>query len=69
MIVDFAEPRLRSRTVGIYYLIRGLSIAPAAAVGGSLWKLAPETPFVAGGIVGVAGTPVFDATVEEQYTS
>lgn len=67
MIVDSAEPRLRSHTAGIHYLTRGLGIARAAAVGGLLWKLAPETPFVAGGIVGVAGTPVFAATAEERY--
>jgi MFS family permease len=69
MIVDFAEPHLRARTVGLYYLIRSLSISPAAAIGGLLWKLAPETPFICAGIVGLAGTIVFAATVEEQYAS
>ena len=34
MIVDFAVPHLRARTVGLYYLIRSLSISPAAAIGG-----------------------------------
>jgi hypothetical protein len=38
MIVDFAEPHLRARTVGLYYLARGLAVAPAAAVGGLFWK-------------------------------
>ena len=69
MIVDFAEPHLRARTVGLYYLIRSLSISPAAAIGGLLWRLAPETPFYLAGIVGIAGTFVFAVTVEERYAS
>ena len=41
MIVDSAAPRLRARTVGLYYLVRSLTITPAASVGGLLWMLAP----------------------------
>jgi MFS family permease len=67
MIVDFAEPHLRARTVGLYYLIRSLSISPAAAIGGLLWKLAPETPFFLAGLVGLVGATVFAVTVEERY--
>ncbi|HXU07437.1 MAG TPA: MFS transporter, partial [Blastocatellia bacterium] len=69
MIVDFAEPHLRARTVGLYYLIRSLSISPAAAIGGLLWKLAPQTPFVAAGVVGIIGALVFALTVEERFAS
>lgn len=69
MIVDFAEPHLRARTIGLYYLIRSLSISPAAAIGGLLWKIAPETPFISAGIIGIAGTIVFAATVDERYAS
>jgi MFS family permease len=69
MIVDFAEPHLRARTVGLYYLIRSLTITPAAAIGGLLWELAPQTPFIAAGIVGIIGALVFAATVEERYAS
>jgi MFS family permease len=67
MIVDSADPHLRARTVGLYYLIRSLTIAPAALVGGLLWKIAPQTPFVAAGIIGIIGTIVFAATVEERH--
>jgi MFS family permease len=67
MIVDFAEPHLRARSVGLYYLIRSLSITPAAALGGLLWNFAPQTPFIAAGIIGLVGTLVFAATVEERY--
>lgn len=69
MIVDLAEPRLRARTVGLYYLARSLTITPAAAIGGVLWKIAPQTPFITAGIIGVIGTIVFAATVEERYAS
>jgi MFS family permease len=67
MIVDFASPHLRARTVGLYYLVRSLAVTPAAAVGGLLWKIAPQTPFITAGVVGLVGTLVFAATVEERY--
>jgi len=69
MIVDFAEPHLRARTVGLYYLMRGLAITPAATVGGALWKVAPEAPFIVAGAVGVIGVAVFASTVEERYAA
>jgi MFS family permease len=69
MIVDFAEPQLRARTVGLYYLLRSLAITPAAAIGGLLWKFTPQTPFVLAGAFGIAGTVVFIATVREHSAS
>ena len=39
---------------------------------GAAWivsALAPQTPFVTAGIVGIIGTIVFAATVEERYAS
>lgn len=67
MIVDFAEPHLRARSVGLYYLARSLSITPAAIIGGLLWTIAPPTPFITAGIIGIIGTIVFAITVEERY--
>jgi MFS family permease len=69
MIVDFAQQGVRARSVGLYYLVRSLSITPAAAIGGLLWKISPETPFVVAGIIGLFGTVVFAITVEERYAS
>ena len=69
MILDFAQENIRARSVGLYYLVRSLSITPAAAIGGLLWKIAPEAPFVTAGIIGLVGTLVFAATVEERYAS
>jgi len=66
MIVGFAQQQLRARTVGLYYLVRSLSITPASLIGGLLWKVRPETPFVIAGIIGLLGTLLFVLTVEEQ---
>jgi MFS family permease len=69
MIVDFAKESVRARSVGLYYLVRSLSITPAAVIGGLLWKIKPEVPFITAGIIGVIGTVVFSVTVEERYAS
>jgi len=67
MIVDFAEPKLRARTVGLYYLVRSMAITPAAAIGGLLWKYSPQTPFLIAGIFGIAGTFIFIVTVRQPH--
>ena len=69
MIVDFAREDMRARSVGLYYLIRSLSITPAAVIGGLLWQVAPKAPFITASIIGVVGTIVFAATVEEQFAA
>jgi MFS family permease len=69
MIVDSAHAELRGRTVGLYYLVRGLSVTPAAAIGGLLWRIAPATPFFVAGAIGILGTVVFVATVEERHAA
>jgi MFS family permease len=66
MIVDSAQAGVRARTVGLYYLVRSLSVAPAAALGGLLWRISPATPFFAAGAIGLVGTLVFLTTVEER---
>lgn len=69
MIVDFAGPHLRGRTVGLYYLVRGISITPAALIGGFLWQISPSIPFLVAGLIGLIGTIVFALTVEERFAS
>ena len=69
MIVDLVQDNTRARSVGLYYLARSLSITPAAAIGGLLWKVGPQVPFVTAGIIGIVGTLVFAVTVEERYAS
>ena len=69
MIVDLAHDNIRARSVGLYYLVRSLSITPAAAIGGLLWKISPQVPFVTAGLIGLVGTVIFIMTVEERYAS
>ena len=69
MIVDFADPQARARSVGLYYLVRSLSVAPASVIGGLLWGISPRIPFFAAGLVGVAGTLLFAATVKEEFAA
>lgn len=66
LIVDLARADLRARSVGLYYLIRGIAITPAALVGSLLWQIGPRVPFMAAGGIGLIGTAVFAATVSER---
>jgi MFS family permease len=65
LIVDLAQPVLRARTVGLYYLIRSVAITPAAFVGGLLWERQPSLPFLFAMGVGLFGTLLFALTVDE----
>jgi MFS family permease len=56
LIVDLADPRARGKTVGVYYAIRGFTVAGAAAAGGALWSIRPTWTFVVATALGVAGT-------------
>ena len=69
MIVDLVRPSLRARSIGLYYLVRSLTIAPAAFIGSLLWNVMPALPFWMAGAIGVVGVIVFAATVEERYAS
>jgi MFS family permease len=69
LIVDFADPHMRGRSVGLYYFLRSSSITPAAFIGSMLWQVAPRLPFFAAAAIGVAGTCVFAATVDEHSAS
>ena len=69
MIVDLAHDNIRARSVGLYYLVRSLSITPAAMIGGLLWNIAPQVPFVIATMIGFVGTIVFIMTVEERYAN
>jgi MFS family permease len=69
LIVDLAQPHLRARSVGLYYLLRSLAITPAALVGGLLWTVAPALPFLLAGAIGLLGTAVFALTVDEAHAA
>jgi MFS family permease len=69
LIIDLAVPALRARTVGLYYLARSLAVAPAALVGGLLWRSSPATPFYLAGAIGLIGTIVFVRTVDAEHSA
>jgi MFS family permease len=56
LIVDLSDPNARGRTVGLYYAIRGFSVAGAAIVGGALWTLRPSLTFFVASALGFVGT-------------
>jgi MFS family permease len=56
LIVDLSDPGVRGRTVGLYYAIRGFSVAGAAAIGGVLWTFRPSLTFIFASALGFAGT-------------
>ena len=65
LIIDLAAPSLRARVVGLYYLVRSLAIAPAAFIGGLLWRTSPQLPFYVAAAIGGIGVVVFTRTVNE----
>jgi MFS family permease len=67
LIVDLAVPSMRARVVGLYYLCRSVAIAPAAFVGGLLWRIAPPVPFYLAAAFGAVGVLVFALTVDEGH--
>jgi len=67
LILDLVCPDLRARSVGLYYLVRSLAIAPAATIGGFLWKVSPTVPFLMAGAVGGVGVLLFTLTVDERH--
>jgi MFS family permease len=47
------------RDYGLYYLLRGLAVAPAALAGGWLWQHNPGWPFAIAGALGVTGACLY----------
>jgi MFS family permease len=55
LIVDLVQEVARGRTVGMYYLIRGLVVFPASLAGGWQWTINNQLPFYSAAIVGMVG--------------
>ncbi len=55
-IVDASPEEARGRVVGLYYALRGFSVAGAAAIGGVLWSVRPALTFLVAAILGGLGT-------------
>lgn len=59
LIVDLSSPAARGRSVGLYYLARGLTVFPASFAGGWLWMIDPTYPFYAAFAIGVLGVVAY----------
>lgn len=59
LIVDLADRATIGRAVGMYYLIRGFAVFPAALLGGWLWTIDPQAVFYAAFVMGVCGCLVY----------
>ncbi len=59
LIVDLAPTTARGRSVGMYYLVRGLVVFPASLAGGWLYFRQPALAFYVAGAVGIAGCLVY----------
>lgn len=59
LILDLAGEKIRGRTIGMYYLIRGLVVFPASLAGGWLWSLNYRLPFYTAFLAGLAGLFVY----------
>lgn len=69
LIVDFAPEKAKGSGVGLYYLLRGLSVAPASFIGGLLYIIAPQFPFFTAFFIGASGAFLFTLVVKERYVS
>lgn len=63
LIVSYARPEIRGRTVGAYYLIRDAFVSTGSLVGAWLWKFGPKVNFWSATALGAAGTVAYCATL------
>ncbi len=67
VIVDLAAAGARGRTVGLYYLLRGVAVFPAAFVGGWLWQRDPLVTLHTGCWLGLAGCAAYLGLADRRY--
>jgi MFS family permease len=63
LIVGYARPEIRGRTVGAYYLIRDTFVSLGSLLGAWLWKFGPDVNFWSAAALGAVGTAVYCATL------
>lgn len=56
LIIGEAEPEMRARTYGAYYLIRDCTVTSGSFLGAWLWSMSPHANFVGAAICGLLGT-------------
>jgi MFS family permease len=56
LIISQADPELRARTFGAYYLIRDCVVTTGSFLGAWLWSISPQTHFLGAALCGAMGT-------------
>ncbi len=69
IIIAQAQPDLRSRTYGAYYLIRDCVVTTGSFLGAWLWSLSPQANFIGAAVCGGLGTLWFWRFVYGKPTS
>ncbi len=59
LIMDLASREQLGREIGVYHMIRGMSMSAAPIVGGFLWEYNAKSPFILGGIISFAALAWF----------
>jgi MFS family permease len=59
LIVSYARPEMRGRTIGAYYLIRDTFVSAGSLLGAWLWEMGPLANFWTAAALGAAGTAVY----------
>lgn len=55
LIIGEAQPELRARTYGAYYLIRDGTVTTGSFIGAGLWLISPQANFIGAAICGALG--------------
>lgn len=55
LIISEAEPALRARTYGAYYLIRDCTVTTGSFLGAWLWSISPRANFIGAALCGALG--------------
>jgi MFS family permease len=63
LIVGYARPEMRGRTIGAYYLIRDTFVSFGSLLGAWLWHFGPSVNFWSATALGAAGTAIYCATL------
>jgi len=66
LIIAQAEPALRSRAFGAYYLIRDCTVTTGSFLGAWLWSIGPRANFLTAAALGLAGCVWFWWQIERR---
>jgi MFS family permease len=68
LIIAQAQPDLRARTYGAYYLIRDCVVTSGSFIGAGLWSISPQANFLGAAVCGGLGTLWFWRFIYQQPT-